>query len=176
MVKIILVIMSLLLFGFKPYKPEELHNIFKDNKPYSQAVLNKLFIKIYEAQIWCDCNLLSYEENFALSLTYDINITKGNLINRTIDEMKNIVPVSDENINYYRQKLEGVFPDVKQNDRITALYLPNKKLEFFHNGKITGTITDMVFAKNFLDIWLSDKSSEPKMRNQLIKVKYDKKN
>jgi hypothetical protein len=64
--------------------------------------------------------------------------------------------------------MKQLFPDVKENDRITGLNLPGMGARFFVNGALKGDIRDPQFAKLFFGIWLSEKTSEPALRNALL--------
>jgi hypothetical protein len=41
-------------------------------------------------------------------------------------------------------------------------------VRFFHNGKLRADVTDPDFARAFIAIWLSPKTSEPKLRLALL--------
>ena len=41
-------------------------------------------------------------------------------------------------------------------------------VKLYFNGKFAGEINDLIFAKRFIDIWLSDKSSYPKMTQDIL--------
>jgi hypothetical protein len=57
---------------------------------------------------------------------------------------------------------------VKKGDRIMAVNLPGEGVRFLFNGKPNGEILDPQFARLFFAIWLSPKTSEPKMREELL--------
>jgi hypothetical protein len=61
-----------------------------------------------------------------------------------------------------------LFPDVAQGDRITGVQVPGVAARFFHNGKARGEVRDAEFTRLFFGIWLSSRTSEPKLRDALL--------
>ena len=54
------------------------------------------------------------------------------------------------------------------DDRITGVNLPGVGAEFWVNGLRVGAVNDAAFARLFFGIWLDERTSEPKMRIQLL--------
>jgi len=105
---------------------------------------------------------------FAISLRYATDFTASSLVERSIEEMQHSGPLSKEQIASYSKQLGKIFPNVDEDDVITALYLPDKGVIFFYNGKPCGSIKDNAFAIRFLNIWLSPQTSEPQLRQELL--------
>ena len=63
-------------------------------------------------------------------------------------------------------QLDAIFPDVVEGDRLPAS-VSLRGTRFFLNGALIGTITDQNLSTRFFDIWLSEKTSEPGMRESL---------
>ena len=131
-------------------------------------------MRVYDADLWTDAETWSWDEPFALTLTYHMGFDSEELIERSIGEMlanSETGAMAALNEDEYRRTLASVLPDVVEGDRLTALYIPNKHLQFFHNGTLTGTSTDMAFAKAFLNIWLSEGSSNAAFSERLTRGK-----
>jgi hypothetical protein len=65
-------------------------------------------------------------------------------------------------------QLIQVFPDIQKGDRLIGLYDPQMPSQFFLNGKLIGVIDDAVLSRHFFDIWLSEETSKPQLRLQLL--------
>ena len=65
-------------------------------------------------------------------------------------------------------EMERVFADVKAGDRLTGVVTAAKTAKFFYNGTYRGEVMDSAFADAFFGIWLSEKSSQPRVRNLLL--------
>ena len=110
----------------------------------------------------------SYEQPFALHITYKKNIKNQDFVDTSIEEMSRYHRLTAEDEKRYRRELARVFRDVKPEDTITAVFTPGEELSFFHNGQPTGQLYDMRFAKRFLDIWLHPDCHYAEMRRQLV--------
>ena len=57
---------------------------------------------------------------------------------------------------------------MKAGDRITGVYKPGEGMRFFFNARPAGEIRDAEFARLFVGIWLSPRTSEPSLRRALL--------
>ena len=150
-------------------KPPEIATVIASEKPYGEARLRKLGFHVYDASLWHDGDTWQIDSLYALTLTYAMNFTPQELAERSIEEMRRTTAISDAVETSRYTRLIKLFPTVKPGDRITALYQPPGNVSFFHNGTPTGSIAEPDFARAFMGIWLSDKTSEPVMRSRLIR-------
>ncbi len=164
-------VLSLVLLWSSPVlasgKPPELEKYVKATSPYGEAELYKFFMHIYDASVWTDSPRWSYDTPFALTIVYQYEFTTKQLVDRTIVEMERIHGKGAA----WRYDLEKSFPDVKEGDRITAVFRPNYGVSFYYNGKMRRSIKSRDFAVAFFDIWLSAKTSEPSLRRDLLNLK-----
>ncbi|MCR5885008.1 chalcone isomerase family protein [Rhizobacter sp. J219] len=87
---------------------------------------------------------------------------------RSLVEMRKVGEVPDDKATAWLAAMEQAFPDVKAGDRITGLYRPTDGMRFFVNGKAGREVRDAAFARLFIGIWLSPRSSEPALRRALL--------
>jgi Chalcone isomerase-like len=152
--------------------PPEISGVIKSDKPYGEGHMNFLFIKAYNARLWTDAPTWSMDSPCAMEITYGMGFDTGDLVERTIKEMKNVDPgLSDADVAKLTPELSKVYPPVKSGDRLVALYVPGKPIMFSYNGLPTGSIGGDAFAKDFLGIWLSPNTSSPSLRKDLLKLK-----
>lgn len=150
-------------------RPGEIDGAIAADKPYGTASLTWFFLTAYEASLWTDAPRWSMDRPFALSLTYKLSFTRDELVERTLEEMKKVSPsLTRDVLARHGAALNSVYPDVKSGDRVTALHMPGEGVRFFHNGRLTGEVDDPSFAEPFFGIWLSPRTSEPKMRAALL--------
>jgi hypothetical protein len=148
-------------------KPPELRNLIESPRPYGEAKLTKLLWDIYDISLWTDANVWSSDEPYAITIHYLRSFTTDQLVDKTIEEMKRLgAPFNPEN---YRKKLETLFPNVNEGDRITAFFESGSKVTFFFNGSAKGNVSNGDFANYFSDIWLSPETEEPEARRELLK-------
>ena len=60
-----------------------------------------------------------------------------------------------------------LWPNIEEGDTL-LLKVEETKSTFYHNGELRGEITDQYFGPMFLAIWLSENTSQPELRTQLI--------
>ena len=64
--------------------------------------------------------------------------------------------------------MDALFPDVQRGDRITGVHTPGQGARFYLNGQWIGDVADDTFSRRFFGIWLSTKTSQPRLREALI--------
>jgi hypothetical protein len=166
-------LLLLVLFGLFTMQavanpPQEIDDQFTSEQPLGTGQLSWLMFDAYTAELWCDAGKWSYAVPFALRLKYEMDFSKQDLIQRTFKEMDAQQKLTAQERKTLKRALEASFPDVAENDTITAVYQPNGVTTFYHNGEETGTITDKHLSQRFFDIWLGAKTSEPKLRKKLL--------
>jgi hypothetical protein len=82
--------------------------------------------------------------------------------------MKGIGSFSEAQSARWLAAMTQLFPDVKSGDRITGVQQPGQGTRFYFNGTLRGEVADADFTRLFFGIWLSPKTSEPRLRTQLL--------
>ena len=82
--------------------------------------------------------------------------------------MKHIGAVSETQSAPWLAAMGKLFPDVQAGDRLTGLQQPGQAARFYFNGVLRGEVADADFTRLFFGIWLSSRTSEPKLRAQLL--------
>ncbi len=151
--------------------PPEIAPFIKADKPYGEARLTKLMFHVYDATLWTDAASWSMGKSFALTLRYGMNFNGDDLAARSIEEIDGQKKLDETTSASWRARLARLFPDVKKGDRITAIYLPAKETRIYHNGKYRGSVSGAMFARRFIEIWMSPRTTEPALRKNLITKK-----
>jgi hypothetical protein len=153
-------------------RPTELGGAINATKPYGSGSLTWLVFTAYDATLWTDAPQWSMSAPFALALQYRMSFTSEELVERTIEELVKVAPATPKaSLPAYSASLRRAFPNVKDGDRITALYVPGGAVRFFHNGRQTAEIVDPAFAEPFFGIWFSPRTSEPRLRAGLLRLR-----
>ncbi len=151
--------------------PSELASTLPSVELVGKGKLTFFGLEVYESSLWTTPSFkgLAFENhNFALELHYLRNFTAIDIAKRSIEEMQRIEPVSDQKVALWIKTLSEAFPNVKKGDRIVGVHKPGFGVTFWHNGKRSGEIRDSDFSRQFFGIWLSPKTSEPKLRLALL--------
>lgn len=138
-----------------------------------QGTMKVMFWKVYQAQLFVSAK--GYEQDDypqALKITYLRGIDAEDLLSAT-DEQWEHLNIDKVMRNKWMAQLQPIFPAVTKQDSI-ILYVDDKgRSQFYFEpkaGKVTliGHINDRAFGAAFLSIWLSEKTSRPKFRRQLL--------
>ena len=127
--------------------------------------------EVYDARLWTPVGFRhgSYTQfSFALELQYLRKLEGAAIASRSIDEMRRVGAFSEAQSQSWLAAMRELFPDVRQGERITGINLPGVGAEFWVNGQRVGAVKDPAFARLFFGIWLDERTSEPKMRAQLL--------
>lgn len=127
--------------------------------------------EVYDARLWTPAGFRHnqyLQGPFALELQYLRRLEGTAIASRSIEEMRRIGAFSDAQAQNWLSAMQKIFPDVGKGDRITGIYWPGEGAEFWVNGQRVGMVKDVMFARLFFGIWLDERTSEPKMRAQLL--------
>lgn len=144
---------------------------FNQYKKVGSAKFSVYFWDIYNSTLYTTTGQypVSVEQsNIVFHIEYLRDITSADLIERTIEQWQHLGLKSSEYQQYLPQ-LEQLWPDIKAGDSLTLL-INQSQSKFYFNQKYLGSIKQHIFGQQFLNIWLSAKSSQPKLRAQLLGV------
>jgi len=129
-----------------------------------------LGLHLYDAQLWSAHLPVSYDNGFALQLTYALSATRERLASLGLDEMKRLAPapLPDAQIARWRDEMLRAFMDVQPGDWLCGVFLPGTGVRFYANGTPTATIADLDFAHAFFNIWLDPATRAKTLRAQLL--------
>lgn len=149
------------------YVPE-ISPTIKAMEPYGMGSYTFFIIDVFDITLWTDAESWSYDRPFALSMTYKIDIDQNDLVDHTADQMLQLGLMNTMQLDRYKKLLARAYPSIQEKDRFTALYLPGKGARFYLNGQLFNEINDMLFAKAFFDLWLSQRAGSPELRDMLL--------
>lgn len=130
--------------------------------------LHFIGFKVYDIALWSEDKNFSYEKKFAIFIHYNMSFSKEDLAKRSIEEIERLHVLSDEERKNYLAQLTKIFSSVKKGDEKVAMFLPGSGVKMFYNGKSGGKITDPKLARLFIDIWLDEKGSYPKVTRNIL--------
>lgn len=148
--------------------PDPIKQNFKQSYLIGAAEFKVLFLKVYRISLWSEEPEFSYDKKFAIHLLYKMNLTRKELIQRSMDELEKLHPLTNDEEQNYRKQLRSVFCSVKKGDQKVAIFLPHDGFKMFYNNKFIGKISDPKLARFFSDIWLDEKGSYPKVTKAIL--------
>lgn len=142
-------------------------------KLVGQGQFSYLFWDLYQAKLYtADGSWSGYQQSapVVLKLTYQRNISKEDFIEATVDQWKHLQGKVSAQHKGWAVQLDKLWTDVKKGDELSCVLASDGQVQFYFNDQLLGDITDTAFGPAFLDIWLSDKTSAPKLRRQLLQL------
>jgi hypothetical protein len=128
-------------------------------------------LNVYDARLWTSPGFRAAtyaQHSLALELTYLRSLSGKAIAERSLKEMRRSGAFASDTEQAWLNAMQEAFPDVNEGDRITGLHTPAVGAKFWFNGQARATIRDADFSRLFFGIWLSDATSEPRMRSELL--------
>lgn len=154
-----------------PAPPPEVQRVWPEVRLQGQARMTFLGLRVYDARLWVpsQADVQRYEDApLALALHYLRRLNGAAIAERSITEMRRVGAFSEAQAGAWLEAMKRAFPDVGDGDRLVGLHLPGRGARFYFNGQRTAEIDDPEFARLFFGIWLSPRTSEPRLREQLL--------
>ena len=150
--------------------PPELAGELPGAQLRGSGAMRFLGMRIYDARLWATAaiNGDGAGQPLALELVYARNIKADLIVSSSLREMQRLATFSAEQSARWTQAMTPLFPNVKPGDRITGIQRPGQSARFYFNGALRGEVTDAEFTRLFFGIWLSPRTSDPQLRQQLL--------
>ena len=151
--------------------PPELSGDLPGARPLGSATLRFFGLRVYDARLWVAGPVPGADwaaAPFALELLYARSLKGEQIAERSLVEMRRQGDIAEPVAERWLGNMKQLFPDVNAGDRITGLNLPGTGARFYVNGRLRGEPREADFARMFFGIWLSPRTSEPAMREQLL--------
>ena len=132
-----------------------------------QARFSLLGLSLFDAALYTETGRFTWNDEFALSLTYKRNAREEVLLNRTIRGMTERGAGNAKALAPLRQKLAACFSDVARGDRFTAVSTGPDTARFYLNGTESCTVQWPDFRRDFFGIWLDAKGGQAKLSAKL---------
>ncbi len=124
---------------------------------------------VYDGALFAPAGKYQAPRPFALELTYARALRGADIARRSIDEIARLRIGTEAEHAEWLPVLTGLFPDVRENDRLTGV-ARGESAEFFFNGKPVGAINDPKLTRAFFSIWLDERTSAPGFRKKLLGI------
>lgn len=154
-----------------PPLPPEVRSELPDARLLGSGRLTFMLFHVYDARLWAgpEFDVVRYDQvPLALELEYARGFDNADIAERSIEEMRRSGPIAPEKATRWLSAMKQAFPNVAAGDRTTGVQVPGVAARYFVNGKFTGEIRDPEFTRLFFGIWLSTRTSEPRLREALL--------
>jgi hypothetical protein len=134
-----------------------------------ETTFSIFFWDLYKSQLLTTSGKYPVEiekENILFDINYLVGISSDDLIKNTIDQWQHL-GIAHEIYEGYLPELKAIWPNIKEDDSLSLL-IQQKRSVFYFNKQYIGVINDAEFGQLFLAIWLSENTSEPSLRLELL--------
>lgn len=128
-------------------------------------------LEVYRATLYGDAGFepTRFErQRFGLELEYLRRFDGRDIAQRSLDEMQGIATLDPAQARGWLDTMRKTFPDVRPGDRLLGVHEPERGARFYLNGLLLATVDDPAFSVRFFGIWLSPRTSQPRLREALI--------
>ena len=111
-----------------------------------------------------------FDRDFVLELRYAMELSGKRIAERSDQEIaRQPERATDSERARWLERMQAIFPDVRAGDRIAGVYRVNGTTRFFLNDRLIGEVAEPAFGRAFFGIWLDPRTSEPAMRDALLR-------
>ena len=146
--------------------PVALNNVKSQLTLVGKAKFSVLFWDIYDSALFSVSGDYQAQNAYLFEINYLRDISKKDLIERTIEQWQHI-GVAEQDYAPYLTQLEALWPDISKGDQL-AMWFNGDITAFYFNQKLQGQIEGQEFSEMFVNIWLSPQTSQPKLRKKLL--------
>jgi hypothetical protein len=136
-------------------RPPEVAQSIANAESVGQAQYRVLSVPLFSAETWAAGGDFSWNEPFALTLTYQRASRATTLLNRSIREMSGRGAGSPQALAPLRAQLARCLPNLARGDRITGVSTGPDTARFYHNGAHRCDVRWPGFRRYFFGIWLA---------------------
>jgi hypothetical protein len=151
--------------------PSEVKTELQDARLLGEGRLRYLGLHVYDIRLWGQADFSVRDlpgSALALELEYARALDGKAIAERSLKEMQALDSIDASLAERWLQQMRQIFPDVKKGDRVTGVQRPGEAARFFVNGQPRGEVRDAEFARLFFGIWLSPRTSQPRLREALL--------
>lgn len=137
---------------------------------HGQARL-RVIVHVYDAGLYVKPGFNAaqlYAAPFALTIVAGRSFKSGSIMRQMVKELKR-QDLPEAAVTAYEALLAKAMPDVGENDALTGVFTPNKGWALSLNSTPLAQWNDDAFAKAFFNIFLGENTSQPGVRDPMLK-------
>ncbi|MGS0676983.1 chalcone isomerase family protein [Shewanella sp. 125m-1] len=137
-------------------------------KEVGRGEMDWWWFSLYRAKLLTlDGDYTQGEYPLILDIEYYQEIPSARLVEATQDQWQHL-GVDPQRQQQWLSAIDAIWPDVNEGDRLTLKILTPEHSQFYFNGKPLAQPLPLGFSEDFLAIWLSESTSRPELRKQLL--------
>lgn len=142
--------------------------LMPDASAIGSARMTYMLWDVYDATLYAPEGKWHQNQPFALTLHYLRSLNGEAIADRSVEEMRKQGFSDEVRLAAWYSQMREIFPDVTKGTTLIGFYKPGGQTIFYENEQEIGVIHDPEFGEWFFNIWLSERTSEPKLRRKLL--------
>lgn len=138
-----------------------------------QGVFTYFGLSIYTAELWVGPRgyrpAARDAAPYLLDLRYARALDGRRIAEASAAQMEKVGAGSAAQRAAWLEKMQAIFPDVKEGSRLSGVFLPGEGVRFYRDGNPLAVVADPAFARAFFGIWLDPATTAPKLREALLR-------
>jgi len=174
MLRLFLPLLAIVFLTAQPTAPawSNSNEIIEEKVPDAEIVgqgrYSYLIWDLYDASLHAPKGTWEKTQPYALKLRYLRHLNGNKIADRSAEEIRKQGFNDEAKLAAWYAQMKKIFPDVQKGTEITGIYVPGQETKFYKDAEQIGSIKDPEFGKWFFGIWLSEKTSAPKLRTSLL--------
>ena len=162
---------ALALLGITPASAGDyIKSAVPNAEKVGQGRLTYMFWDVYDAALYAPNGVWKADKPFALQLSYLREIDGEKIADRSLQEMREQGFTDEGKLERWHKEMKKIFPDVDEGIVLTGVFTNKGETVFYMDSTEIGRIEDPEFGPSFFNIWLSEKTNSPKLREKLLGV------
>lgn len=145
-----------------------LHQYIPDASLVGTARMRVLLWDVYDARLFAPSGEWQPDRPFALSLGYLRDLKGDAIAARAVEEMRKQGFADEVTLARWFDLMSDIIPDVNPDTELLGIADADQNTIFLRNGESIGRINEPAFTRAFFDIWLSEATSAPALRQRLL--------
>ena len=147
---------------------------FSQYQTVGEGKFSYWFWDLYQARLATTSgSFIDYQQSvpLLLELRYLRDISKKEFIDATVDQWRIQAGTVQKQHKLWAGELNTLWRDVKKGDMLSAELHADGLISFYFNQQPLGKTSDPAMGPAFFDIWLSEKTTAPELRQLLLALR-----
>jgi hypothetical protein len=132
--------------------------------------LSVFLIPVFDATLYAPKGVWRADKPFALELAYLRTIKAADIVERSVHEIKHQGHTDTARLSSWEGHMRRLFPDVQKGTRLMGVRDERGHMQLYNSGRLLGRVDEPDFTAAFFNIWLGPKTSQPGLRQDLLKL------
>ena len=148
------------------YPNEWWHSKIPNSYLIGEGVLKVFIWDIYTIRLFSKTKLFNTNQPIVLEFEYLRDTSKKSVIRASLKELSKInIPKSK--LMIWEKYLNDTISDMNKGEKAALFWEPGKQITFYAQGRLEKLIEDKEFADAYINIWIGENTSRPKLRKKI---------